>query len=258
MDSKSYWLKTGHRAAYPKLQDDIETEIAVIGAGIAGILTAYQLIKEGKKVAVFERFRILNGTTGHTTAKLSAQHGLIYADLIERYGEERAKLYYEANMGGIEELKRICKELNLGELVGDETTYLYTNDSDKTNSFKKEKEAYNKLGIKGELTDKSPLDVEMKMALSMENQGIFHSVEFLNGVLTAMVKKGLKVYESTRIDSMEKKDDSMVLKDRDGNSVSCKQVVMTTHYPTIEQDDFYTQLWGRTTQALAYKTEKIV
>lgn len=256
MESKSYWLKTGHRAQYPELDEDIETDVAVIGAGIAGILTAYHLIEEGKKVALFERFRILNGTTGHTTAKLSAQHGLIYADLVGRYGETRAKRYYEANMGGISEIKKICEKLKLGDLVSDETTYAFTNDSDKVDSFKKEKEIYDKLGIKGELLEKTPLDKPLKIALSMKNQGIFHSVEFLNGVLAATAKKGIKVYENTCINAMNHEHDKIVLKDENDHKITCNHVVFATHYPTIEKDDHFTQLWPRTTQALAYKTDK--
>lgn len=257
LQSESYWLKTGHRAGYPKLKEDMETEVAVVGAGIGGILTAYQLLKEGKKVALFERFRILNGTTGNTTAKLSAQHGLIYADLIERYGKDRAKLFYEANMGGIQEIKNICKELSLGELVEDETVYTYTTVRDKVELFKKEKEAYDKLGIKGEFLKETPLGFDIEAAISMEDQGIFHSVEFLNKVLEACAKKGLKVYENTRIDDMDQHDDgSMVLKDKEGNKIKCQHTVFATHYPLIEKDDHYAALWARTTQSLAYKTSK--
>lgn len=257
LQSESYWIKSGNRADYPKLEEDIETEIAVVGAGIAGILTAYQLLKEGKKVALFESCRILNGTTGHTTAKLSAQHGLIYADLIERYGAERAELYYEANKDGIDEIKRICRELDLGKLVENETVYTYTNDSEKVDDFKKEKQAYDELGIKGEYLEKTPLGFDIEAAVSMKDQGIFHSVEFLNRVLEAGANQGLKVYENTRIDDMDQQgNDSIVLKDKNGNQVNCQQVVFTTHYPLIEKDDHYHVLWARTTQNLAYKTDK--
>lgn len=256
--SESYWLKTGHRAGYPKLEDDLETEVAVVGAGIAGILTAYQLMKAGKKVALFERFRIINGTTGNTTAKLSAQHGLIYDKLIQRYGQERAKLYYQANMGGIAEIKRICKELNLGDLVENETVYAYTTDPEKVASFKKEKEAYEKLGINGAYLEKTPLGFDIKAAIAMYDQGIFHPVEFLNGVLAKTAEKGLKVYENTLINDWEElKDHTYVLKDNEGHRIKCKYVVLATHYPLIEKDDFYDwAVWARTTQALAYKTDK--
>lgn len=257
MPVKSYWLKTGHRAQYPKLEDDIEIEAAVIGAGIAGILTAYHLLKKGKKVALFERFRILNGTTGNTTAKLSAQHGLIYQNLVERYDDAHAKLYYQANMGGINEIKKIAKDLRLQDVVEDETVYVYTTDKEKTASFKKEKEIYDRLGIDGDLLQKTPLGIEIESVISMNNQGILHPVEFLNGVLKYLAREGVKVYEHTLIEDMDQKEDkSLVLKTNDGRKVTCKYAVFATHYPQIEPDDHYDQLWARTTHALAYKTDK--
>lgn len=253
----SYWLKTGHRAEYPKLEDDMEIEVAVVGAGIGGILTAYHLLKEGKKVALFERFRILNGTTGNTTAKLSAQHGLIYQTLIERYDADRAKLFYQANMDGINEIKKIAKELGLTDVVEDETVYVYTTDEAKLDSFKKEKEIYDQLGIDGDYLEETPLGFKIKGAVSMNHQGILHPVEFLNGVLAYLATKGLKVYEHTLIDGLDQKSDkSLVLKTDDGHKITCKHAVFTTHYPQIETDDFYDQLWARTTHALAYKTDK--
>lgn len=257
MKSESYWLGTGKRRHFPTLESDLNAETVVVGAGIAGILTAWHLIKRGYKVTLFERFEILNGTTGNTTAKLSAQHGLIYDELIQRYGSERARLYYQANMRGIQLIKDIAKELELGDLVTDETVYTYTTDPKKRPTFEKEKAAYEKLGIKGEQLKDSPLGFEIELALSMQNQGVFHPVEFLNAVLSAAVNRGLQVFEHTTIEDMTQlEDDTLQLKSRSGHQINCKDVVFATHYPQIETDDFYDQLWARTTHALAYKTDK--
>lgn len=256
MPSQSYWLKTGHREKYPELNDDLETEVTVVGGGIAGILTAHQLLLKGKKVVLLERFRILNGTTGNTTAKLSAQHGLIYAELIERYGKERAKLYYQANMDGINEIKKMGKDLQLNGWVTDETVYTFTTEKKKVASFKKEKEAYDLLGIKGDLLKETPLGIDIEAAISMENQGVFHAIEFLNAVLKNAAQNGLKVYENTRVDEMEEREDSVILKTQGGNKVKSRYAVFATHFPTIEKDNRYSDVWGRITQALAYKTDK--
>lgn len=255
MSSTSYWLKTGYRADYPQLNEDLEIEIVVILAGIAGILTAYHLIRKGKSVALIEGFKILNGTTENTTAKLSAQHGIPYSELIERYGVDFAKSYYEANMLGIETIQKIAKDLELGDIVGDETMYAFTREEEKVESFKKEFEAYKKLNIKGEYLEKIPLNLDIRAALSMENQGTFHPVEFLNAVLKEAVKKGLKVYEhSLIVDAKQKNDDTFQLEDKNGNHVKCNYLIVTTHYPLLEKDKHYTKLQPRTTHALAFKT----
>ncbi|MFF2449739.1 FAD-dependent oxidoreductase [Neobacillus sp. NPDC058068] len=85
-------------------------DVAIIGAGIAGITSAYLLSKEGLKVASIEARNVLNGTTAHTTAKLTAQHILIYDHLIKYFGEEKAKLYFEFSSNVIPFVENTSRE----------------------------------------------------------------------------------------------------------------------------------------------------
>lgn len=75
---KSIWLNESKLPEFPELNKDIKTDVLIIGGGIAGILTAYFLHKNGVKYALVEKGRICSGTTGNTTAKITYQHGLIY------------------------------------------------------------------------------------------------------------------------------------------------------------------------------------
>ncbi|MGR4032334.1 FAD-binding oxidoreductase, partial [Bacillus sp. ZZQ-131] len=93
----SYWIESTQFPTFPRLSENIKAKVAIIGAGITGITTAYLLAKEGIDVVLIDSGRILNGTTGHTTAKVTAQHDLIYDELINHFGVEKAGLYYESN-----------------------------------------------------------------------------------------------------------------------------------------------------------------
>lgn len=89
--SHSYWMASTVQTNYPELNEDLKVDVAVIGGGIAGLTCAYLLSKEGLKVAVIEADRIVQGTTGHTTAKTTSQHNLIYNKIKTQIGEELAK-----------------------------------------------------------------------------------------------------------------------------------------------------------------------
>ncbi|GAA3326213.1 hypothetical protein GCM10020331_061190 [Ectobacillus funiculus] len=84
-----YWRDCLEFPSFPKLDRDIEADVAIVGGGISGIITAYLLVQEGLQVALLDASTILNGTTGHTTAKITAQHDLIYDEFINHLGEEK-------------------------------------------------------------------------------------------------------------------------------------------------------------------------
>lgn len=87
---ESYWLaSTTDIPNFPKLSEDIQVDVAIVGAGITGITTAYLLSKKGLNIAVVDTGRILHGTTDHTTAKITAQHDLIYSEFLSHFGKEK-------------------------------------------------------------------------------------------------------------------------------------------------------------------------
>src|SRR3954467_6586316 len=106
---KTYWREI-ELPAFNTLEQDLSVDVAIVGAGITGITAAYLLSKEGLKVAILEAGSVLNGTTGHTTAKVTAQHGLIYDELINHVGVEKARLYFESHMNAIQFIESNVKE----------------------------------------------------------------------------------------------------------------------------------------------------
>ncbi len=103
----SLWWETCNPQEKPTLKKDLETQVLVIGGGMAGILTAYQLQKSGKKVLVLEANRIGSGQTGNTTAKITSQHGLCYHGFLKKIGAEKARLYARGNQAAIQQYENI-------------------------------------------------------------------------------------------------------------------------------------------------------
>ena len=93
----SIWAYRCEIKERPPLQGDMKTEVAVIGAGMAGVLVAHALQSAGKQVVVLEADRIAGGQTRNTTAKITSQHGMIYGELVRALGEKKARQYAMAN-----------------------------------------------------------------------------------------------------------------------------------------------------------------
>jgi glycine/D-amino acid oxidase-like deaminating enzyme len=138
---ESLWIQaTEELPSFSKLQHDIEVDVAVVGGGIAGITTAYLLA--GMKVALLEAGKLLHGTTGHTTAKLTAQHHLIYDELIKQEGQEKAALYYKANEGARKFAESLISRHAIDCGLQTEDAYVFTNSDDYIRKLEDEAAAY--------------------------------------------------------------------------------------------------------------------
>ncbi len=216
------------RTAKPPLTEDINTEVAVIGAGLAGVLTAYLLQKQGIQTVVLECKEAGSGMTKNTTAKITSQHGLIYRKLMMYKGEERAWEYAMANQQAIEMYEEMIKELQIDCDYEILPSYIYALDDEF--KIKQEVEAANKLGLSATFTKETTLPFQVKAAIRFDHQAQFHPLKFLDAVA-----EKLTIYENTRVTEIHK--DGLVKTDK--GSVKAKKVVIATHYPFINVPGYY-------------------
>lgn len=212
----------------PVLETDINAEVAVIGAGLAGILTAYKLAEKGLDVVVIECKEIGSGMTKNTTAKITSQHNLIYRKLMMYKGEERTWEYAMANQQAIEDYEEIINRLNIDCDYEIRPNYVYTLHNELI--IRQEVEAAKRVGLPATFTRDTTLPFAVKAAIRFERQAQFHPLKFLDAVAT-----DLKVYEHTRV--TELRSDGTVITDK--GSVKAKSIVVTTHYPFINVPGYY-------------------
>lgn len=236
---ESFWHQTKDVSKYPELNKDLYVDVAVVGGGISGIMTAYELAQTSKSVALFEARELLYGTTGFTTAKLSAQHNLIFDELINRYDAEKARLYYEANMQGIEKIVAIAEKEKIDCDLKKQSAYVYTQQELQKENMKKEAHAYEQLNIRGELKETLPVNVDITQAIVMHDQYEFHPVAFLAGLIKQLEKMNVKIYEHTTINKV-KDGDPVKLRTNAGHMIHCKQAVCATKYPVHDPKKMYT------------------
>ncbi|WP_080874421.1 FAD-dependent oxidoreductase [Oceanobacillus timonensis] len=238
MNSKSIWRTDTAFQDFPKLQESKETEVCIVGAGLTGITAAYLLSKKGMKVILLEANQVLSGVTGNTSAKVTAQHGMIYSELIDTFGEEKAKQYYQANRDGMDFIKNEITEHRIDCNYEEQDAFLFTNDDAYLPQLDKEAEAYQTLGIPGELTSEMPLDIPFKQALKMPGQAQFHPLKYLQFMFEEAVKNGTEVYEQTVAMKLEYNRQKTVMT-KDEYRVACDYLIAATQFPYIDHQGLY-------------------
>ncbi|AJY77954.1 (2Fe-2S)-binding protein [Paenibacillus beijingensis] len=237
--SASFWLASTEVSSFDKLTTDLTVDVAVVGGGITGISLAYLLAKEGKQVALLDAGRLLNGTTGNTTAKITAQHDLIYDELIHHIGEEKARLYYEANDEAIAFIRNTVLENKISCDFAEENAYIYTTAEANIAMIDKEWKAYEKLGIPGLRADRIPLPVDAKASIVMPNQARFHPLAYLKHLIKHFINNGGQIFEETTAMSINPGSPLTTVVTRDGTQVKCRDVVSCSHFPFYDVSGFY-------------------
>ena len=123
----SIWKADVQMPCFSRLEEDLHTDVLIIGGGLAGLLCAWNLNRAGVDCALIEQNRIMGGVSGRTTAKLTAQHGLIYGKLLEKYGPEKAGLYWQANRDAVAALAKLARDADCDFQT--QNHYLYATDS---------------------------------------------------------------------------------------------------------------------------------
>ncbi len=223
----SLWEETYSIAKREELSGNLSTEVAVIGAGMAGILTAYYLTKRGIQTIVVEANRIGSGQTKGTTAKITSQHEDICHKLIGQFGKEKAKQYAFANEHAIAEYKKLVDELQIDCDFEEKDSFLYTLED--AALLQEEAIAASQLGIDAEFISETELPFQVKGAVKFANQAQFHPLKFLSAIADTVT-----IYENTKVLEVE---DSLLLTNR--GKIAAKYVVFACHYPFINVPGFY-------------------
>lgn len=202
-------------------------DVVVIGAGMAGILTAYYLKNQGFKVAVLEADRIAGGQTCNTTAKITSQHGLIYSKLIKKVGMKKARLYARAHEEAIKEYDSIIREKNIDCHFEKLPAYLYSFENEEP--LREEAAAAAALGIDASFVKDAGLPFETVGAVCFKNQAQFNPLEFIKEI-----SKDIEIYENTKVTGVHGNIIST-----DNATFMADKIVFATHYPIVNLPGLY-------------------
>lgn len=221
----SLWEQNWEQPDFPAQDGDINTEVLIIGGGMAGILCAHRLHTAGVPYVLAEAETICSGITKNTTAKITSQHGLIYDKLISRFGVQRAKQYLAANEEALQTYRELCRKTDCG--FAEKAAYTYSLDDRR--KIERELEALEKLGFPAEFADKLPLPFPVTGAVRFPAQAQFHPLQFI-----CDIAKDLHIYQHTRV--RELVGTTAVT---DHGRIHAKKIIVTTHFPFINKHGSY-------------------
>ncbi len=221
----SIWTETLSLPKFDSLKGDIKTDVLVIGGGMAGILTAYFLKKEGVDCILVEADRICSGVTKNTTAKITVQHGLIYDDLIRKFGREKAQLYLASQIEALNKYKTLCSNFDCD--YEEKSSFVYSKSSLK--KLEREVKALNSLGYNAEFVSNIPIPIWTVGAVKINSQAQFHPLKFIETIV-----KDLSIYENTRVMDLESTGAIT-----ENGRIHCQKVIVATHFPFINKHGAY-------------------
>lgn len=213
----SIWSESVNLPEFQSLRGDKKTEVLIIGGGIAGILCAYFLKEQGVDYILVERESICSQITKNTTAKITAQHGLVYDRILKSMGAERAKMYLEVNQKALEKYAKLCQGMDCD--FERKNSYVYS--LDKPWKLEREAKALEKIGYHPILEETKELPFSTAGMVGFENQAQFHPLKFL-----AQLACELNIYEHSPVRELQ--EYSAIL---DQGSISFQKLIIATHFP---------------------------
>ncbi len=221
----SIWTAPGDFPTFPRLENDRKVDVLIIGGGLTGLLTAHRLHAQGVNYLLIEADRIFRGVSRNTTAKITAQHGLIYGKIFRRFGPDAAYLYWQANQAALEDYQTLSQTLDFSFAWKD--SYLYTTGSPAP--LEQELEAMLAAGIPGESASGLKLPIPVTASLRMRHQAQFNPSQFVSqiaGKLNICEQTAAKAFHGNTVHT-------------DRGKITAEKIIVATHFPLLNKHGSY-------------------
>jgi glycine/D-amino acid oxidase-like deaminating enzyme/nitrite reductase/ring-hydroxylating ferredoxin subunit len=234
--SRSFWMEDGPSIEASPLTADASCDVVVIGAGIAGLSTAYELSRCGRSVIVIDRGGIGTGMTARTTAHLATELDDFYSELIAARGEDEARLYHDSQVAAVNRIEAICRDEGIEADFHRLDGYLIPTEEGPIADLQEEYDACRRIGVDVEWADRAPIPgLDSGRCLRFPNQGRFHPTRYLAGLARAIVARGGRLYSETVHVGDEEKDGAVEITTERGPVIRAAAAVFATNSPTNDK-----------------------
>ncbi|MGS1016193.1 FAD-dependent oxidoreductase [Allosphingosinicella humi] len=233
--SRSCWMGETVAEA-PPLAADAECDVVVIGSGIAGLSTAYELARFDRRVIVIDRGRIGRGMTARTTAHLATELDDYYHELIDLHGEDTARLYHDSQVSAVNRIEAICRDEGIEADFARVDGYLFAAEESHRADLETEYRACRAIGMPVEWASRAPIpDFDTGPALRFADQGRIHPLKYLAGLARAIEARGGRLHAETAYISSREVDGGVEVVTEAGPVIRAAAAVFCTNSPTNDK-----------------------
>jgi glycine/D-amino acid oxidase-like deaminating enzyme/nitrite reductase/ring-hydroxylating ferredoxin subunit len=238
----SLWMATQEMPFCEPLHQDIDTDVCIVGAGIAGLATAYHLLRQGRKVVVLDDGPIVSGETERTTAHLASALDDRFRRLAKLFGEDGSRLAAESHMAAINTIEAIVARENIDCDFARLDGYLFAADGESADELRDELAAAQRAGhTRAEMVAAIPISsFRTGPAIKFPDQGQFHPLKYLAGLASTIQRNGGAIFAHTHATGIEDGDTARV-HTQDGYTISSKAVVVATNSPINDRVAMHTK-----------------
>lgn len=234
MDEKaehlSYWSSSIKPPHFPTLQKDVSASICVVGAGIAGLTTAYLLASKGKSVIVIDKGKVASGDTSKTTAHLTYVLDERYYELESQFPNDVKKIV-ESHIKAIDEIEKIVKREKIDCDFKRVDGYLFLSDQDHPDLLRKEFSALKRIGLKNvEFLEEGPIP-SLGPCIRFPGQAEMHPLKYLTGLSKAIIKKGGRIFVDSKAKTFQTSGMPIRVITDEGRLIESDYLVVATHTP---------------------------
>lgn len=229
MINKSIWLDDYKDDNIEVLNKNIDVDVLIIGGGITGLTTLYNLRKSNLNVCLVEKDLIAHGVSGHTTAKINYLQETIYSDLRNKYSKDIAKLYLESQIDAIKEIVNIINSEKIKCNLDKVSSYIFADKKEDIEKIKQEKKLLEDFNINIK-EDNSNNNLNSVYSIFVEDTYVFHPVKYLQALKKICLKHNKKIYEKTKVLNIKYEKEKFIC-ELEKYHINAKKVIVACHYP---------------------------
>jgi glycine/D-amino acid oxidase-like deaminating enzyme len=230
MRGLSIWCATAEPFASPSLEQNARADVCVVGAGIAGLTTAYLLAREGISVVVLEKDKVGGGETSHTSAHLSNVMDAGFRKIESLHGETGARLAAQSHSSAITRIDYIVAREHIHCDFERVDGYLFLGPTTPEKDLHEECEAAKRAGVNVKELADPPLDLKFGPSLQFRRQAQFHPLKYMSGLAAAIRRYGGRIYNATEAAEI-KGGMAVEVKTANYKKISAGAVVVATNTP---------------------------